>query len=158
MSKQHGHYCRICQQRKANEKFSGKGHAAHICKACAKRGNKPPDFEPDVAYIEDEEAFFAAYEFPLDIIPEFDEPHKQKPVKQKKIKSPQKVQAKEFLAEILADGAKSKNEIIKSAEKIGIPLQVLRLAKGSLGVHSEMTDNGSVWFLPSPLKKNTERQ
>jgi hypothetical protein len=32
--KQHGHYCRICGQHKANEKFSGRGHAAHICKAC----------------------------------------------------------------------------------------------------------------------------
>lgn len=28
------HYCKICQTYKANEKFSGKGHAAHICKAC----------------------------------------------------------------------------------------------------------------------------
>lgn len=34
--KMHGHYCKICGERKANEKFSGKGHAAHICKACAK--------------------------------------------------------------------------------------------------------------------------
>ena len=32
----HGHYCKICGEYKANEKFSGKGHAAHICKACAK--------------------------------------------------------------------------------------------------------------------------
>lgn len=32
----HGQYCKICGQYKANEKFSGKGHAAHICKACAK--------------------------------------------------------------------------------------------------------------------------
>jgi hypothetical protein len=31
-----GHYCKICGERKANEKFSGSGHAAHICKACAK--------------------------------------------------------------------------------------------------------------------------
>ncbi len=45
--KPHGHYCRICQQYKANEKFSGRGHAAHICKACAKRGNKPPEIEPE---------------------------------------------------------------------------------------------------------------
>ena len=45
--KPHGHYCRICQQYKANEKFSGRGHAAHICKACAKRGNKPPEVEPE---------------------------------------------------------------------------------------------------------------
>lgn len=31
----HGHYCKICGQHKANEKFSGKGHANHICKACS---------------------------------------------------------------------------------------------------------------------------
>ena len=98
MSKQHGHFCRICQQSKANEKFSGKGHAAHICKACAKRGNKPPDIEPDVQIIENEVEFFAAYEFPLDIIPHFEEQQvidsapsktgklqpKRKPVKRKK--------------------------------------------------------------------------
>lgn len=29
-----GHYCKICGARKANEKFSGKGHAKHICKEC----------------------------------------------------------------------------------------------------------------------------
>lgn len=32
--KPHGHYCRICGEIKSNEKFSGKGHTAHICKAC----------------------------------------------------------------------------------------------------------------------------
>ena len=32
--KQQGHYCRICGCYKANEKFSGKGHAQHICKSC----------------------------------------------------------------------------------------------------------------------------
>lgn len=31
----HGHYCKICGEHKANEKFSGKGHANHICKACS---------------------------------------------------------------------------------------------------------------------------
>lgn len=31
----HGHYCKICGEYKANEKFSGKGHAAHICKSCS---------------------------------------------------------------------------------------------------------------------------
>ncbi|MDL2230202.1 hypothetical protein LJB87_00205 [Alistipes sp. OttesenSCG-928-L06] len=30
-----GHYCRICGKHKANEKFSGKGHSAHICKNCS---------------------------------------------------------------------------------------------------------------------------
>ena len=35
--KKKGHYCRICDEYKANEKFSGKGNARHICKDCAKR-------------------------------------------------------------------------------------------------------------------------
>ena len=29
-----GHYCRICGRMGANEKFSGRGHRAHICKDC----------------------------------------------------------------------------------------------------------------------------
>lgn len=29
-----GHFCKICQTYKANEKFSGKGHHQHICKTC----------------------------------------------------------------------------------------------------------------------------
>lgn len=32
--KQQGHYCRVCGGYKANEKFSGKGYAQHICKSC----------------------------------------------------------------------------------------------------------------------------
>jgi cupin 2 domain-containing protein len=32
--KQPGHYCRHCGRRRANEKFSGTGHARHICKSC----------------------------------------------------------------------------------------------------------------------------
>lgn len=31
----HGRYCCVCGAHKPNEQFSGKGHAAHICKACA---------------------------------------------------------------------------------------------------------------------------
>ena len=31
-----GHYCKICGEIKANEKFSGKGHRSHICKSCSK--------------------------------------------------------------------------------------------------------------------------
>lgn len=34
--KPHGHFCRICGMHKANEKSSGKGHAAHNCRQCAK--------------------------------------------------------------------------------------------------------------------------
>lgn len=30
-----GHYCKVCGEYKANGKFSGKGHAAHICKVCS---------------------------------------------------------------------------------------------------------------------------
>ena len=32
--KQPGHYCWRCGRRRANERFSGKGHAKHICKDC----------------------------------------------------------------------------------------------------------------------------
>ena len=28
--KKHGHYCKLCGEYKANEKFSGKSHAAHM--------------------------------------------------------------------------------------------------------------------------------
>lgn len=31
-----GHYCNACGMRKSNESFSWKGHAAHICKTCAR--------------------------------------------------------------------------------------------------------------------------
>ena len=34
--KPQGYYCKICGERKSNESFSGKGHAAHICKACSR--------------------------------------------------------------------------------------------------------------------------
>lgn len=34
--KKRGHYCKVCGRYRANEKFTGKGHAAHICKDCAK--------------------------------------------------------------------------------------------------------------------------
>lgn len=33
--KRPGHYCYICGTYKANEKFSGSGHARHVCKECA---------------------------------------------------------------------------------------------------------------------------
>lgn len=29
-----GHYCRICGRERPNEKFSGKGHRAHVCRDC----------------------------------------------------------------------------------------------------------------------------
>ena len=33
-NKPHGHYCYVCGEHKANEKFTGHGHAHHICKKC----------------------------------------------------------------------------------------------------------------------------
>ena len=33
-----GHYCWACDRRRANEKFSGRGHARHLCRDCAKLG------------------------------------------------------------------------------------------------------------------------
>ncbi|HIE55860.1 MAG TPA: hypothetical protein EYP90_11905 [Chromatiaceae bacterium] len=32
--KRQGHYCWVCGRYRANEKFSGKGHAKHICRDC----------------------------------------------------------------------------------------------------------------------------
>jgi hypothetical protein len=32
-----GHFCIVCGRIRPNEEFSGKGHAAHICKTCAKK-------------------------------------------------------------------------------------------------------------------------
>lgn len=31
-----GHFCKVCGMWKSNESFSGRGHAAHICKACSR--------------------------------------------------------------------------------------------------------------------------
>ena len=48
--KQQGHYCRICGDYKANEKFSGKGYAQHICKSCMsamRNGKNPEDILPE---------------------------------------------------------------------------------------------------------------
>lgn len=33
--KKQGQYCKVCGEYKAHEKFSGRGHAVHICKKCA---------------------------------------------------------------------------------------------------------------------------
>lgn len=34
--KSRGHYCKVCGESKASEKFSRKNHRNHICKVCAK--------------------------------------------------------------------------------------------------------------------------
>ena len=35
-----GHYCWSCDRRRPNEKFSGSGHARHICRECARLGSE----------------------------------------------------------------------------------------------------------------------
>ncbi len=54
--KPHGHYCHACGRRRPNEKFSGSGHASHICRECVnekraerKRENEMKAFGP--AYL-----------------------------------------------------------------------------------------------------------
>ena len=42
-----GHYCKICGEQKANEKFSGKGHSQHICKVCASNRKKGKEIDID---------------------------------------------------------------------------------------------------------------
>ena len=42
-----GHYCWICGEYKANEKFSGKGHAQHICKSCMSNMKKGDEIKDD---------------------------------------------------------------------------------------------------------------
>lgn len=32
-----GHYCKICERTRANEKFSGKGNKKNVCKDCSKK-------------------------------------------------------------------------------------------------------------------------
>lgn len=39
-----GHFCWCCGRMRANEQFSGRGHARHVCKECSKLG------EEDLAY------------------------------------------------------------------------------------------------------------
>lgn len=53
-----GHYCKICGERKANEKFSGKGHAVHICKACQ---SLPAEVQTDMRRVRDVERIFGKY-------------------------------------------------------------------------------------------------
>ena len=58
--KRQGHYCRICGEYKANEKFSGKGHARHICKECQ---SLPEDVKADMVRCNEVER--AAFRYPM---------------------------------------------------------------------------------------------
>jgi hypothetical protein len=47
-----GHWCRICDHNRANEKFSAKGHKNHVCIDCAK---KPKE---EIEIIDQEQEIF----------------------------------------------------------------------------------------------------
>ena len=38
--KARGHFCWCCGRVRANERFSGRGHARHLCKECSKLGKE----------------------------------------------------------------------------------------------------------------------
>jgi hypothetical protein len=50
--RQSGHYCWACDRRRANEKFSGKGHAQHLCKECARLGKDELAFRQAIRNLE----------------------------------------------------------------------------------------------------------
>jgi hypothetical protein len=158
--KPRGHFCRICHQRKSNEKFSGRGHAAHICKACAKRGNKPPEIkdEPlvfiDKDIIEAEDYFFGGGDYFFDdhfFVEEELPPKKKKrkPDKAKQLRTEQKKAAKALLSRMLLNGDVSASIIHKAANNAKIPTEALRRAKGSLSIKSI----GGVWQLPKHIRQ-----
>ena len=47
-----GHYCWSCDRMRANEKFSGKGHARHLCKECARLGQEELAYRQAVRNLE----------------------------------------------------------------------------------------------------------
>ena len=57
-------------------------------------------------------------------------------------------EAKEFLVEILANGAVEQNVIFKEAESRGIKGKTLWNAKKALGVQSKKTGDHWSWILP----------
>lgn len=38
--KRRGHFCCACERYRANERFSGHGHARHVCRECSKLGSE----------------------------------------------------------------------------------------------------------------------
>lgn len=77
--KRQGHYCRICGEYKANEKFSGKGHAQHICKACMSRKKKgieivPEEVKPEIVDYDFDDMEYDMFNPDIDVMPSFLEP------------------------------------------------------------------------------------
>ena len=54
MSQRHksGHYCWSCDRMRANEKFSGRGHAQHLCKDCVRLGKEELAYRQAIRNLE----------------------------------------------------------------------------------------------------------
>ena len=79
--KHQGHYCRICGEYKANEKFSGKGHAQHICKSCMSKRKKGEPIaeeiefdEPQISDFDIDDMEYDMFNPDIDVMPSFLEP------------------------------------------------------------------------------------
>jgi hypothetical protein len=156
--KPHGHYCRICGQYRANEKFSGREHTTHICKDCAKRENKLPKIEIELpAFVNVSDIGFDDAEIDSLIFAATDEPPKpkpkpkRKPSKEKLFRADEKRKAKAFLQRILADSEMASAVVHKEAVTAGISIEALHKAKSSLGIKAAVTATGSVWRLTQVL-------
>lgn len=102
--KRHGHYCRICGEYKANEKFSGQGHAQLICKDCMSRKKKGVGFDPEIPVMDDEydEGLFGEIDYDMfnsdiDVMPTFEPEHK----KYDKLNKEEKAALKELWIDIV---------------------------------------------------------
>lgn len=47
-----GHYCWSCDRMRPNEKFSGRGHARHLCKDCARLGKEELAYRQAIRNLE----------------------------------------------------------------------------------------------------------
>jgi hypothetical protein len=50
--KKHGHFCWCCGRMRPNERFSGSGHARHLCKDCSKLERSELQYRQDVRNLE----------------------------------------------------------------------------------------------------------
>jgi hypothetical protein len=50
--KRHGHFCWCCGRMRPNEKFSGSGHARHLCRECSKFGNSELRYRQDLRNLD----------------------------------------------------------------------------------------------------------
>lgn len=50
--KRHGHYCRCCGRVRPNERYSGSGHARHLCKDCSKLDTSELQHRQDLRTLE----------------------------------------------------------------------------------------------------------